>query len=221
MYPVTLNVINSASNSMYMLSEAIETHGKLININFQSLPKEVKDRIIEEGKKNGMTKDQVEAMMAQADLELDSKDEQFSKDDSDTYRKFSLHGKDAYEGLYMHSIEAYNKEQDEAILASENIVKAYNAMIDADFKKAYSYAETYINLMKRAQKGSESAKNKLEKFSQIDKLQSGAITAAQTIIAGMLKDIEEDNDGFFKSKILRRLFVKLYIVHLMILKKLE
>lgn len=70
--------VGSVQDEMISLIEAIETHGKLVNINFTNLPKSVRDKIIAQGEKEGMSKDQIEAMMAAADMESDKADDQFS-----------------------------------------------------------------------------------------------------------------------------------------------
>ena len=93
--------VGTVADEMISLIEAIETHGKLVNINFANLPKSVRDKIIAQGEKEGVSKDQIEAMMAAADMESDKVDDQFSSG-GQAGRKFSMHGNDAFEGIYMH-----------------------------------------------------------------------------------------------------------------------
>ena len=48
----------------------------------------------------------------------------------------SLMGSDAYNSIIQKYLEKYDKDMDEAILRSENIVKAYNDFINCEFDKA-------------------------------------------------------------------------------------
>lgn len=192
--------VGSVQDEMISLIEAIETHGKLVNINFANLPKSVKDKIIAQGEKEGVSKDQIEAMMAAADMESDKADDQFSSG-SQVGRKFSMQGQDAFEGIYTHQIELYNKEQDEAILNSKDIVKAYNATIDADFKKAVSYLDTYKKIVERAEKGSEKAAKTADAFDRITRAQQGSIGPAMAALNALDSDINDEDCPFDKNDI--------------------
>lgn len=115
---------------LIQLNEAEITHGHSFDIeDFNLLPPQAQKRMMADAEKRGISEKQFRAMLS-------------SNSSSDT--KFSLHGKDPLEGLYMHELEQYDKAQDLAILHSKDLVKAYNQMIDGHIQEAYDCAKKLV-----------------------------------------------------------------------------
>lgn len=150
-------------NMMTLIDEATETHGKVLRVGFENFPQVVKEQIYAEMEQAGYDRKKVDAMMASIAMQK-TKSETLEADIMS--RGISSSGDDVVMGAIQHTIESYDKDRDERILHSEDLVKAYNEMIKADFDRAYSYTETYMNYMDRAKRGSKNAK---EMISKIDK----------------------------------------------------
>lgn len=132
-----MSMIIAAPYSIMTLNEAEITHGRSINYeNFDILPHHVQQTMVDMMcKEYNMSEEQAYAM-ARARTTGAAED-----------HKISLGGKDPFEGIYMHMLEKYDKAQDEAILASNNIVEAYNSMINGHIQKAFDYAKKYIEAL--------------------------------------------------------------------------
>lgn len=110
------------------MMEATITHGKVVSTgDLDAYPPRIKRRILDIAAANGIDEKNVRRAISQV-----------------TGDEYALHGDDMFDGIFMHTIEKYNKEQDEAILASENLVEAYNSMIDGRFNAAVTKAKEFM-----------------------------------------------------------------------------
>lgn len=155
--------------SFTMLCEAEVTHGKTIQFRFDMLPQHVQNRVKEECKKQGMSDKEIELALSNRggindELVPDPVDFSSDKDNDNMPTKFSIHGNDAIDGIIMHELETYDRAMDEAILKSDDIVKSYNALIDAKFEEAKKYAEKYIELKSNADPEDKKAQADVKKF---------------------------------------------------------
>ena len=104
---------------MIVMNEAKIVHGKTVIPKLpESILKEMAKQLVNEGK----FKTEEEAMAA---LQKTDEDDIFSMSVNDTYTSF-----------IQKQLESYDKQMDEAVLQSENIVAAYNAMNEARFDEA-------------------------------------------------------------------------------------
>ena len=115
------------------LNEAEITHGRSFSrADFDLLPPSVQKRLIADAERNGISEKQLRAMLV-------------ADNNPHGENKISLHGKDPLEGLYMHELEQYNKAQDMAILQSNDLVKAYNQMVDGHIDDAMKCIKRMID----------------------------------------------------------------------------
>lgn len=122
------------------------SHGKEINVlDPKYIPKGVKDIAIDGlMKEEHMSREDAERML---NTRLNSANKQLNTAQATGgdlgHAKVSLHGEDPIYSNMLHNLELYDKNLDEQILKSDDLVKAYNELINARFDKAYKLMLDY------------------------------------------------------------------------------
>lgn len=161
-----------------ILNEAEFTHGKLVDLTDMSLyPPRVLKSIKEEAKQQGMDPDMVERMISAA-----------GGGPTETM-KLSLTHADQLEAIYKHAIEKYDRAADEAILRADDIVKAYNAAIEAQVDKAYEYVSRFNEAVERGNKTGNVDEDELE---ELDRRITGEGWAPIVTVVSQIKSMIEE-----------------------------
>lgn len=129
--------------SLIQLNEAEVSHGKVVSIQLSHLPPPIQARMKEALKNKGISEKEFEGMQHNSETDFSKENIPHLSSGSGGVdfkdKPISLHGNDVIDGKIMHELEHYDKKVDEAILSSNDIVKAYNATIDAKFDEALKY----------------------------------------------------------------------------------
>lgn len=171
-----MGMIACPNLALLALNEAEITHGKSFDMsNIDILPSHVRESLLANAKKEGIDEKKFRALIAT------------NGDKNDA--RISLHGKDPMEGLYMHELEKYDKAQDEAILASNNIVESYNALLEGHLDKALQYTKKFIAICETYDTDKENASDELSSLRSVYRAQG--MSAAVTYMKELMDDQEE------------------------------
>ena len=124
------------------LNEAEITHGGSVGNCFNRLPKDLQEKIISKLKARGKSEEEIKTITSHISLltVLNSGGRE---------KQYSIDGMDIIDGMIRHQLELYDKERDERILASENIVDAYRNACNLQFDKAKKDIDEYTELVKK------------------------------------------------------------------------
>lgn len=126
---------------MAMLNEDV-THGSSIGNTFSRLPKDLQEKIISKLKTRGKSEEEIKNITSHISL-------LYILNSNGREKQYSIEGMDIVDGMIRHQLELYDKERDERILASENIVEAYRNACSLQFDKAKKDIDEYTELAKK------------------------------------------------------------------------
>lgn len=125
-----------------VLNEAEITHGGTIGNSFNRLPKDLQEKIISKLKARGKSEEEIKNITSHISLLT-------LLNGNGREKQYSIDGMDIIDGMIRHQLELYDKELDERILASENIVDAYRNACNLQFDKAKKDIDEYTELVKK------------------------------------------------------------------------
>ena len=108
--------------------------------------------------------------------------------------KFTMMSKDVIDAQIKHALELYDKEQDERILQSENIVEVYNQMIHAHFKKAYEVVGKLTREM--SHRGVLSTAEEEQSAKYTEEAKSSGTVPLVGMISTLVDFVENYNESF-------------------------
>ena len=124
-------IMPSISYKYDILNEVTQTGADVdISPTAAGFPKILKDAIIKEGKANGIPEDKCLVLMSNY-----IKNSEMFDTGEGVMNKVAITGRDPFTAIIERNIEAYDVALDKAILASDDLVKAYNAMCEAQYDK--------------------------------------------------------------------------------------
>lgn len=130
------------TTNMAMLNEDV-THGSSVGNTFSRLPKDLQEKIISKLKTRGKSEEEIKNITSHISLMT-------ILNANGREKQYSIDGMDIIDGMIRHQLELYDKDRDQRILASENIVEAYRNACSLQFDKAKKDIDEYTEL---AQKG--------------------------------------------------------------------
>lgn len=196
-----MGMIISPPSVIDLLNEAEITHGKTIPFSFEILPEPVQQKLFDYAKSQGMSEEQMKAMIS---AESDHVNELLSSPikGGSTYSELSIHGKDSLDGLIIHELESYDKAVDEAILSSEDIVKAYNNFIEGKFNEAATLVEKYQAIVNKFNADGDSKSAEKDAGKLTARVMAKGITLPVSLIQELCTDTEEMEElGISKNDI--------------------
>lgn len=197
-----MGMIISPPSVIDLLNEAEITHGKTIPCNFEILPKPVQQKLFDYAKSQGMTEEQMKAMISAESHHANELLPDPLNGGQHKQSEWSIHGKDSLDGLIMHELESYDKAVDEAILSSEDIVKAYNNFVEGKFNEAATLVEKYQAVVSKfkADGDEESAEKDAKKLTT--RVMAKGVSLPVSLIQELCIDTEEMEElGISKNDI--------------------
>lgn len=168
--------------SYEQLIEATVAHGRdVAALTWEKLPEKTRQTLIDQAKAQGYGEGYARYVLAPRTFTEKS---QMDSGVMITEPVTFIHG-DVYSGAINKGIEKYDRDTDEEILLSENIVEAYNASINGKFEEAKKLVFDVVDIMKRAQAGHAPTQQEIETANKLTDVRFFDINVVAKLIAAL------------------------------------